>query len=171
MHLAAWKSQSSPVSLDSPIPIGSSKDEETVGTIQKISLPTWAEGSAKDFTISQQQLNVCHRYSAAMRAKVDGNLGPASRRRVIYVRKPELRITDGTAFQENVLMDVNTKMQPFKEFWLTKEVCLHGSTESNPAHTNKSNPRTKMNLYEMNNTNHSVFTYTCYRRLDRWKCW
>ena len=59
-----------------------------------------------------------------MRAKVDGNLGPASRRRVIYVRKPELRITDGTAFQENVLMDVYTKMQPFIEFWLTKEVCL-----------------------------------------------
>jgi hypothetical protein len=56
---------------------------------------------------------------------VDGNLGPASRRRGIYViRKPELRITDGTAFQENVLMDVNTKMQLFIEFWLTKKVCL-----------------------------------------------
>ena len=34
-----------------------------------------------------------------MRAKVDGDLGPAVRRRVIYViRKPELRITNGTAF-------------------------------------------------------------------------
>ncbi len=60
-----------------------------------------------------------------MRAKVDGDLGQASRRRVINViRKPELRITNGTAFQENVLMDVNTKMQPFIELWLTKKLCL-----------------------------------------------
>ncbi len=58
-----------------------------------------------------------------MRAKVDGNLGPA-RRRVIHVRKPELGITNGNAFQENVLMDVNTKMRPFIEFWVTKGVCL-----------------------------------------------
>jgi len=50
---------------------------------------------------------------------------------VIYVRKPELGITDGNAFQENVLMDVNTKMQPFKEFCLTKKV-FSGSTGSNP---------------------------------------
>ena len=34
-------------------------------------------------------------------------------------------------FQENVLMDVNTKMQPFKEFCLTKKV-FSGSTGSNP---------------------------------------
>ncbi len=60
-----------------------------------------------------------------MRAKVDGDLGPAVRRRVINViRKPELRITNGNVFQENVLMDVNTKMRPFIEFWVTKEVCL-----------------------------------------------